>query len=220
MDSFLISKTLKEQVYDYLRKKIETGELKPGARINLKETSEKLGISKTPLRDALLQLEVEGFVTIKPRSGIVVNKLSLENIKDYYQIIGALESAALLDAKGKLSSIEINEMKQINENMAMALNEGNFELYYEYNLKLHHSFMKYCNNSELKHMIEVKRKRLYDFPRKKGFLKDWEIESIGEHNEIIKFLEEGDYEKAVAYLRDVHWSFKVQEKFIKEYYEF
>ena len=64
----------------------------------MEETSARLGVSKTPLRDALLQLEMEGFVAILPRRKVVVNVLSLEDIKNYYEIIGALESTALLRA--------------------------------------------------------------------------------------------------------------------------
>ncbi|MCG2817221.1 MAG: GntR family transcriptional regulator, partial [Candidatus Aminicenantes bacterium] len=64
--SFLNLLSLKDQVYDYLRERMKKGELRPGAAINTDETSERLGISKTPLRDALIRLEVEGFVTILP----------------------------------------------------------------------------------------------------------------------------------------------------------
>ncbi len=60
------------------------------------EISEKLGISKTPLRFVLLQLENEGFVTIIPRRGCVVNVLSLVDIRNIYQIIGALEASVII----------------------------------------------------------------------------------------------------------------------------
>ncbi len=76
-------KSLKEQVYEHLREQMRTGGLRPGAAIDMEETSKRLGVSKTPLRDALLQLEMEGFVTILPRRKIVVNVLTLQNIRDY-----------------------------------------------------------------------------------------------------------------------------------------
>lgn len=59
-------KSLKEQVYEYLRSQMEKGKIRPGSTINMDETSRKLGVSKTPLRDALLQLEMEGFISILP----------------------------------------------------------------------------------------------------------------------------------------------------------
>lgn len=62
-------KSLREQVYEFLRKELTEGKLIPGSSVNLTEISEQLGISKTPLRDALIQLEAEGFVTIAPGAG-------------------------------------------------------------------------------------------------------------------------------------------------------
>ena len=69
-------KSLKEQVYEYLREQMRRGEILPGSAIDMEETSKKLGVSKTPLRDALLQLEMEDFVTILPRRMVVVNSLT------------------------------------------------------------------------------------------------------------------------------------------------
>ncbi len=63
-ESILNLKSLKDQVYEYLREQLHKGKIKPGSVINMDGTSRKLGISKTPLRDALIQLEMEGFVTI------------------------------------------------------------------------------------------------------------------------------------------------------------
>ncbi len=83
-------RSLREQVYEYFRSEIQIGRLIPGSFINLTEISERLGISKTPLRDALIKLECDGFVTILPRRGIVVNKLTLDEIKNTVEIIGAL----------------------------------------------------------------------------------------------------------------------------------
>ena len=68
-------KSLKECVYDYLRKELENGGLKPGDTIDEKSLSEKLNVSRTPIREAVIQLEVEGFVSILPRRRIYVNEL-------------------------------------------------------------------------------------------------------------------------------------------------
>ncbi len=72
--------SLREQVYEYLRNEMITGGLVPGSTINLNRIAEQLGISKTPLRDALIHLELEGFVTILPRKGVMVNALTLEDV--------------------------------------------------------------------------------------------------------------------------------------------
>lgn len=85
-------KSLREQVYDYLRVNMNDGIIRSGSFLNLNEISRELGMSRTPLRDALFQLESEGFVTIYPRRGVVVNGLTLEKIKNIYEILGGLES--------------------------------------------------------------------------------------------------------------------------------
>ncbi len=219
MKNILVTKSLKEQVYEYLRDQIQTGEIKPNTAINLQSTSDKLGISKTPLRDALLQLDLEGFVTIKPRKGIIVNSLSLNDIRDFYQIIGALESTALYESKRNLKNKDIEKMLFLNDEMKNAIEGNKFDLYYENNLQLHNIFIKYSSNNDLKNIIEIKRRRLYDFPRKTGFIKDWEVESIMEHTVLIKYIEDGKIQEASDYLRNVHWSFDIHEKFIRKYYE-
>ncbi|MGH9323583.1 MAG: GntR family transcriptional regulator, partial [Vicinamibacteria bacterium] len=81
----LTLKTLREQVYDYLRERLNRGDLLPGVTVDLAKLSRKLGVSKTPLRFALFQLENEGFVTILPRRGCVVNVLTLDEIRSIYQ---------------------------------------------------------------------------------------------------------------------------------------
>ena len=93
----LNTKSLREQVYEYLRDEIQNGNLLPGATINPNEISKQLGISKTPLRDAIIQLEIEGFVTILPRRGVTVKKLTLQEIKDSYEIVGALEASVIMN---------------------------------------------------------------------------------------------------------------------------
>ena len=134
-------KSLKEQVYEYLQDQLGRGELLPGSSINMEETSQKLGVSRTPLRDALLQLEMEGFVSILPRRGVVVNHLTLQDIKNYYEIIGALESAALLSSFDRIKETQIRKMHALNDEMKRAIAQDNFNLYYHKNLKFHGVFL-------------------------------------------------------------------------------
>jgi hypothetical protein len=62
------------------------------------------------------------------------------------------------------------------------------------------------------------KQRLYDFPRKQAFVKEWEVSSTKEHDELIRLLESGDSREAASYIRDVHWSYEVQQPFIERYY--
>src|SRR4030042_4081427 len=199
-------KSLKEQVYDYLRERLRNGDILPGTAINLDETSRKLGVSRTPLRDALLQLESEGFVTIYPRRGIIVNALSLQDIRDYYQVIGALESAAVLQACDKIGDEDVQIMEEIIKGMKKAIEANDFDLYYENNLALHDVYLTLCGNESLMRIVRTLKRRLYDFPRQKGFVKEWEIASIAEHTELLRLLKQKRVAEAAAFVRDVHWS--------------
>lgn len=217
-EGILNLKSLKEQVYEYLQDQLEKGDLLPGSTINMEETCQKLGVSRTPLRDALLQLEMEGFVSILPRRGVVVNHLTLQDIKNYYEIIGALESSVLMANFERIKSAQIQKMHALNDEMKQAIKQGNFNLYYQKNLKFHDVFLSMCENENLVKIVNTLKKRLYDFPRQQGFVKQWEEASIGEHQELINLIEERKREEAASHIRDVHWSYRVQEKFLKKYY--
>jgi DNA-binding GntR family transcriptional regulator len=211
-------KSLKEQVYEYLREQMRNGHLLPGSVIDMEDTSTKLGVSKTPLRDALLQLEMEGFVSILPRRKVIVNVLSLQDIKNIYEIIGALESAALLSAFDRLQESEIRQLDQLNLEMKEAIDRDDFDLYYERNLRFHDVFLGRSGNENLVKIVNTLKKRLYDFPRQQGFVKEWEQASIGEHAQLVELIRRKARAEVVAFIRDVHWSFQVQEQYISKYY--
>ena len=211
-------KSLRQQVYDFLREEMNSGRILPGSFLNLNEMSHHLGISKTPLRDALLHLEVEGFVTIFPRRGIMVNLLSLEKIRNIYEIIGALEAQVVAALSGRFGEADVDDMDALNEVMRRALDEDDFNLYYEKNLAFHDTYLNKTENEDLLKTVQTLKERLYDFPRKKGFVKEWEVRSTGEHADIIARLRRGDFASASDYIRDVHWSFQVQERYIRRYY--
>ena len=212
-------KSLKEQVYDFLREQLRRGEILPGSVIDMEETSKKLGVSRTPLRDALLQLESEDFVAILPRRKVVVNVLTVEDIKNYYEIIGALESIAIIKAFDRMSQKDIDYMEQMNREMKQAIEANDFDLYYEKNLNFHSVYLDLCGNEKLIRIVNTLKKRLYDFPRRQGFVKEWEEASIKEHARLIQLLREGKKEEAARFMRDVHWSYEVQQKYIVEYYQ-
>jgi len=216
--SILNLTSLKDQVYEYIRLQMKTGHLKPGDSIDMNAFSQKLGVSKTPLRDALIRLEMEGFVRILARRGVVVNELTIQDIKNYYQILGALESTAVIAAAPHLTASEVNRMEKLNEGMRQALERDDFNAYYEKNLRFHDIFLTLSGNSQLRDTADVLKKRLYDFPRRAGYVREWEEHSIQEHRELIALIAEQKFLEAANFIRDVHWSFSVQRKFVTKYY--
>jgi DNA-binding GntR family transcriptional regulator len=214
----LVLKSLREQVYDHLRQLLNRGELRPGAFLNLEALEARLGVSRTPLRDALLQLESEGFVEILPRRGVRVRALAREDVRHLYEIIGALEGAALLAAFPRLGRGETAALRRLNREMKEAVEAGDFDRYYERNLAFHDVFLDRCDNERLVRLVRTLKQRLYDWPRRRGFVKAWERASVGEHAAFARLVARGEARAAADHLRDVHWSYAVQERFIEAYY--
>lgn len=212
------SGSLRQQVYEFLKAELGAGRLAPGSWLDLVALEGRLGTSRTPLREALLQLEWEGFVTIRPRRGILVKPLGLDDIRHLYEIIGALESAAILSGAPRLTARAVARMRSLNDAMRTALAGDDFSRYYDRNLRFHDVYLDATDNGSLQRTVRVLKERLYDFPRRQGFVKEWEVTSTGEHAAIVEHLARGDVKAAAAYVRDVHWSFAVQECFIHRYY--
>jgi DNA-binding GntR family transcriptional regulator len=210
--------SLRSQVYEFLRDAINRAVLKPGEFIDQKSLSAEMGISRTPLRDALIQLEAEGFVTILPRRGVVVNRLDLDAIRHLYEIIGALEGAAVVTVYDRLARDDFGRLRTLNADMVVAIDRGDFDAYYDLNLRFHDTFLDRSDNATLVRTVNVCKQRLYDFPRPPEFLPEWELRSTAEHAEFLDLLEAGDARLGADYLRDVHWGFEVQRPFVLQYY--
>jgi DNA-binding GntR family transcriptional regulator len=210
--------SLRQQVYEVLRQDLNEGALRPGDPIRLDDMAARLGISRTPLREALLQLELEGFVVIKPRSGIRVRRLVEADIRNLYQMIGALESSVLEVEKPPIAVDLLARMRGLNEEMKTAVAAGDFDAYYAANLALHDAYLDLSDNAELVHQVRVMKQRLYDFTPRRDILQDWEEESTREHAALVSALEQGDLAEAARLVREVHWSYAHQERFIRKYY--
>jgi len=217
-EGILNTKSLKEQVYDYLREQIRLGHLQPGSAVNMDATSKKLGISKTPLRDALLQLEIEGFVSIAPRKGIYVNGITIDDVREFYEVIGSLEASALAASFNNFKAPHLKLLKKLNKEMEKALEKGDFNRFYKTNLEFHNTFLELSNNRTLCTLVNNLKKRLYDFVPQDQWIKEWEESSIEEHEKLVAAIEAKDLNESVRIIVDVHWSFTVQEKFIRRYY--
>jgi DNA-binding GntR family transcriptional regulator len=108
---------LRTQVYEFLRTQLKEGTLKPGMSISINQLIVQSGISWTPLRDALLQLQTERFVIFLPQRGIRINELSQQDIEDFYEMLGALDSRASLSVVDTIGTKEIDGMKAINHKL-------------------------------------------------------------------------------------------------------
>jgi len=128
---------LRSQVYEYLRHELKEGKLKPGIFVSINQIMKNLDLSRTPLRDALLQLQTEGFVTFLPQRGIRINELSQQDIEDMYEMLGALDSRVLLSVFPRIGTPEIKKMKRLNQQMLGKISDSNFSRYWDINTAFH-----------------------------------------------------------------------------------
>jgi len=210
--------SLANAVYAELKRRLDSGAVKPGQFIDLHKLGTELEISRTPLRDALIRLELEGFVTIFPRRGVMVNGLGLSDIRDLYEVIGALEALTAEQAASRLRPEDVARMEELCSGMEESIARDDFSAYYDQNLAFHDAYLSLSSNRDLLRSVMLRKERLYDFPRRGVYVKDWELSSNLEHRRILELFKAGDCRGAAAYIRDVHWSYDVQERFIKQYY--
>lgn len=215
-------RSLRQQVYQYLRAEMQKGHIVPGEYIRLTEMSEQLGISKTPLRDAIIQLECEGFVTILPRRGVLMNRLTLQDVKDAYDIVGALEASVIIDVSRRFETDRLDAMAEINNRMKTLIEQEDFDHHYAqffaFNVAFHDHFLDLSDNRQIKKIVLPIKQRLYDFPRRR-YIREWERQNCREHDELVQLIRDGEGRTAADLLQNRHWSFGYYEGFIRKFYE-
>lgn len=214
----IVSKTLSEQVRKYLKKQLESGLIRPGDKINEKNIAKNLKISRTPIREALIQLQTEGFIEIFPRKCIRVKKLSLKEIKAIYAVIGSLEAEAADIAVDKFTEGDISKMEELYHRMEKALAEDNFIKYMELNLRSHNLFINKCENGIFSNIIKQLKKRLYDFPRIIVTIPEWEKMLMKDHYNLIQLFKKRDKANIKRLIKEEHWNFERNYPFMIQKY--
>jgi DNA-binding GntR family transcriptional regulator len=130
------NRNLYERVYIYLWDKIVLNQLPPGSRINYEELIEELGVSKTPLRDAINRLQQEGLIEVKPRSGTFVSIPKVKDIIEIYDVRKALESQAVQLASQRIPKIELESLLREAEHAEAEIKNGNVEPFFQADRRL------------------------------------------------------------------------------------
>ena len=197
---------LRQQVYEHLRRELKSEKLKPGNTVRINQLGEALGISRTPLRDALLQLQAEGFVTFLPQRGILINELSKKEIKDIYEMLGALDSRGLLSVFSRIGTDEIHQMKAINEAMLLQVKNQAYYEYFDLNTAFHNIYLNLSDNMLLLNQLNILRQRLFDFVTNGEWIKTVQVLNYQEHLNLIELIEAGNANITADFIRDVHCS--------------
>jgi DNA-binding GntR family transcriptional regulator len=142
-------KPLREVVFDAVREAIIDGVLRPGERLMESQLAEQLGVSRTPVREAIRKLELEGFVVMIPRKGAYVAGISLKDIADVFEVRAALEALATVLAAERITEEELEELERILVRKAEIIEQQEIELFIESDKKFHEILYRASRNQRL-----------------------------------------------------------------------
>lgn len=187
---------LRDVVFNTLRQAILRGELKPGERLMEVQLANKLGVSRTPIREAIRKLELEGLVLMIPRRGAEVAKITEKSLRDVLEVRGALEKLAVELACDKITEEEFAELKDAAQRFKETVNEKDITQIAEKDVKFHDVIYMATDNQRLIQLLNNLREQMYRY--RVEYLKDSAVYPtlIEEHQEIIKALEKKDKAKA------------------------
>ncbi len=209
--------TSSDMVYDYLMEKMHHGDLFPGNSLDLKKIRQDLGISSTPLSNALIRMEAEGFVTIYPRSKVVVNRLEKKDFNLLYSVIGAIEYTLIAESLDKYTAESINYLRELNDKMKENIAQSNLIEYDKNHYEFHAVFIRHNPNIFAKRIIEPIKSRFWDFP-KQNFSVKWYEQAIDEHYIIIDAIKNKSVDEVAVAIKDLHWNYERNKDFIKKEY--
>ncbi|WP_026893570.1 GntR family transcriptional regulator [Clostridiisalibacter paucivorans] len=192
-------KPLREIVFQYLREAIIDGALKPGERLMEVQLGEKLGVSRTPVREAIRKLELEGLVVMEPRKGAYVADVSLNDLLNVLEIRSVLEGLAASLASKRITEQELAILKsklyEFNESLA----RKNKKEIIEKDIELHDIIFKASRNKRLISLVDSLREQVHRF-RIRYINRFNSSNRLGEeHRDIIEAISQGDSEKAKEY---------------------
>ena len=193
---------LRTEVADALRREIVDGRLAPGSRINESQTSADLGVSRTPLREALLGLESEGLIASEPARGFFVTPLSAREVRELYPIGRELGILALRTVRHVPAST-LDRLEAINERFGAARSRAERAKQDE---EFHTTLTASCPNRRLLEMVAGIQRSMARYER--AYMGDAHdvARSARQHGELIASLRAGDLDAAIATLRD-HWDY-------------
>lgn len=144
---------IRDKVYQYLRNHIVNGNFKAGDRLVERELAEKLGISRTPIREALFRLESQGLVMTVPRKGVVVTQISRDEIEEIFTILASLEVLAVKLAAAKMDPQTASEFDLIIEKIDSFLADDLVEEIAQFHIDINEQIYKAAKSPKLYEML-------------------------------------------------------------------
>lgn len=193
IDEFL---PLRDVVFKTLRQAILTGELKPGERLMEIHLAQKLGVSRTPIREAIRKLELEGLVTMIPRRGAEVAQMTEKSLQDVMEVRRALDVLSAELACDRISEEEKAALKRACTEFEKAVNAENFKKIAEKDVELHDIIVKASGNERLMLLVNQLAEQMYRY--RFEYIKDINQHKllVEEHMAIYKSIIAGNKEEA------------------------
>lgn len=194
--------TISEQVYRTLYEGIISGEIPAGQKLTLKTIQNSLGVSSSPIREALTRLSESGLIIYQPNVGMTVIDISYEDAVEIFALAEEFDAIALKFAFNSDTAQEmISELNNVQEKASEALERNDYEKWLYYSDEFHNVFLRHCNNSRLVEAAQKNRMHLSILSRKYQKIAENNFEILEEHSEIIKALEAGDIKMAEDHMR-------------------
>lgn len=189
---------LRDMVFDVLMNAIMQGQLSPGERLLEVQLADEMGVSRTPVREAIRRLELEGFVVMVPRKGAYVAGLSVDDVESVYEIRTALETLAVRLAAQRMEAEDYRQLDELAEQMTATWQERNVDQWVALDARFHELLYTFSRNERLVQMMsnimeQLSRYRIIS-------LANVEVRqnSLAEHQKVIEALKRRDSEQAAA----------------------
>ena len=197
MDEYL---PLRDVVFNTLRRAILKGELKPGERLMEITLADKLGVSRTPIREAIRKLELEGLVVMAPRKGAKVASITERDLNDVLEVRKGMEVLAISLACKRITGEELEKLETIEQSFQKLIESGNLTELAEMDVKFHDTIYQATNNQRLVQLLNNMREQMYRY--RMEYLKDIAVRRTlaEEHKAICRALRERDEQQAEQYV--------------------
>lgn len=198
LDSY---KPLRELVCEHIRQAIVDGTFSPGERLMEIQLAEDMGVSRTPVREAIRKLELEGFVVMIPRRGTYVANISIKDINDVYEIRTSLDALAAGLAAERIEPEELEEMQRLLVEIGKAIEAGKLQDIIALDTEFHDVLYKASRNERLRNIISNLREQITGI---RGISMKYPgrlLDTMEEHRVLVECIAARDPEKAQAAAR-------------------
>lgn len=192
-------KPLRDVVFENLRAAILDGNLKAGQRLMEVQLAEQLGVSRTPIREAIRKLELEGLVVMLPRKGAYVANMSFKDLIDVLEIRASLEGLAAYLAAERRSDEEIVTLEKVAKEFETCVREADIEGVLKKDIDFHEKIFMMANNKKLYQLITSLWEQVHRFRVTYVSNYDASLSLVEEHNRILQAIKTGDGELAKKY---------------------